>query len=355
MKKFTSDTSYLVYYLPRPPIPTGQIRVRMVDPGTIAAVVEAGMSYLKGKEKTDWQNSVSNKLNIIILKLDEIINELRSLRAWFEESQLNEARRFLNEEVEARRKTVEDIVQGLNYKNSQPNDETRVRLLQQLDHIRVAVDQLCNWPVYGFVQFPGVVSGTLTILLVMDLLGLPEGEMTSFIRRIVDSYFALAINGSNEKSIEYARNQLALTAGNQRNEILSRLNKWWLINLSEHVYPGRPRGSDGPEKIGYGWSRIMITGTPETGLNFDRVESHGGRGFPDVPFYPGLGEYRDNQVAEAKAALVANLNAMVEQYLATFQFEASAREYVAEIAEVITKLNTLETPTKLPARLRPKL
>ena len=331
-----SKEGFAIHFVPLPDIPPSSSLKFSVEPSTVAAAVGAAVEYVKGGKEIEWKASVSSKLDYIISQLNNVIDELRSLRVWIKEALLEESRRILLEEIDSHRKSVEDIIVGY---GGVPDEEAIKRLTNLYTRIKVATDRLCRWQDYGFVQFQGVISGALTVLLVCKHVKIPEAENREFISRVV-AYLEEASNILNEKSIAYARNQLALECGQQRAFIYNMLDKWWLlIRGSESRRVGG--SSDAPDNNYFYWTRISLSGDPDGSIVVSNFESKGGRGSPDDPFYPGVPHFNYNEAEAAKVFVMNNIASLQRTYFGIVQFERRALSYLSDIQDSIAEFRKL--------------
>lgn len=270
-----------------------------------------------------WQSNVSNKLEEISRKLDQIILELQRLRNYIDERITQETLSIFNGEIEARRRTIEGILAGLGSLDAPLDAETRTRLIRIMDELDVPLWQLMNHTKFSFDPYPAVVSGVITKLLVLKMVGGSDGERQTFLRKAVEIYFMPALDPKVPNSIEANRNAAASEAIKRSGDLDGVLNRWWRI--ANHYR--RIRIEDGFNEIEF-CTQAAANGSVSGGLAFvERQEPQ----YVGVP-YPGCDLRWD------LTRFTADINTKIGALNAAITREALLRQHGSELASIAKML-----------------
>ncbi|MFV3372476.1 hypothetical protein ACNFH5_30270 [Pseudomonas sp. NY15435] len=309
------------------PIPTAFRKILAVDPATVAQVVAAALKYLQARDIASWQDDVSDALDEISRKLDQVIVEIQRLRGYIDERITKESIDLFEGQINARRMTSEQILAGLD--NQPMSSETKARLVGIMDELDVPLWQLMNWKKFTFDPYSAVIVGVLTKLLLLRISERAPGESLSFAKKANDGFFKPATDPSLSTSLEYARNATAAVAMQKSTELNACLNRWWLLSRSEIVRPGK-----GPDRVPevtvyslYG----NATGSLENGFSISTSPDIG----REVDWYPPALHHSDGYDAQL---FKSNLEAQRVLITTMIEQETVLRNHVNNLIEVRDEL-----------------
>ncbi|BCG04736.1 hypothetical protein PPGU19_093040 (plasmid) [Paraburkholderia sp. PGU19] len=300
----------------------------------VVAAVQAALEAIDKHNFADWQNHVSDKLDEISRKLDVVILEIQRLRGYIDERITKESVDLFEGEINARRKTVEQILAGVPSSAKQPDKDTVQRLVRIMDEMDVPLWQLMNWKKFGFDPYSGVVVGVLTKLLLLRVTGRPAGEASTFARKAVEAYFAPALDVNTAGSIENARNVVATQAIHKNAELNSYLNRWWLIYV--HQYTGHGHDPDHSPN-----DRVIVdyanaAGTLDGGI---KVTVSGDENLR-APWYPRIGHDDDHAEEHFRADLEGQRQVILDALRREAELKAHAQT-VKQVSDALEKYKTV--------------
>jgi hypothetical protein len=167
------------------------------------AAVAAAQQMAEKKDFAEWQDRVSSRLDLIYANTERILADLRQLRVDFKEALRSEFRDSFQRQLEAKRRSVDNIVAGL--RKGEPLSSRDVTRMQDIAESLRSL--LYTTSSYGLATFPFVVSGYATLLPAMVLGNYAKGEVESTRRTMQDTYFLPAIAKDKTGSFAWALDQ----------------------------------------------------------------------------------------------------------------------------------------------------
>jgi hypothetical protein len=202
---------------------------RSVSPDIIIAAVSNALEMQKSANFENWRNSVGSKLDEISSKLDDVLAELLNLRVFITESIRNSIIVVYSDQIYSKGALIEDIVAGASRVIPIQKTESRENISKLHYELAGALYSLTNVVHYGFAGHQAVVSGCCFAILSGSSLDTPPGEFSRLRERLID-YLDAALDPSNERSLEFARNSKALEYVSMVATFNGILNRWWVIS-----------------------------------------------------------------------------------------------------------------------------
>lgn len=338
---------------------------KAVPVAAIVALVKVALEAIEKKNFQKWQSDISGQLNEISEKLDTIIRDIQALEGEIREVPNKTAVILFRTEIDSRRQRIEEVIAGVN--NGTATEEEKRRLVRLTDDLSGPLNQLQTWPEFGFEPYSAVLSGVLAMLLAYQYTETKKGETQQFCRNVIKKYLVPALASNIPQSFENSRNIVAAEIIARDTELKSLLNKWWLVNYSEHRSdPGEP-GPCNPRicaLINYGKGKVGPYNGIETtdGNNIQAVSFQAIHAYPTqlpngdfviqkretstllAPWYPYLPRHFDmgDSWGASQPSVYYDLRDQRAAPLkATLEKEAGLRTHIAEISNVRELLETL--------------
>ncbi|MFG6083645.1 hypothetical protein ACEUZ9_005365 [Paracoccus litorisediminis] len=265
-----ADTGdFLIAHMPRPQIPESFIEVKAIPAAFTVEAIKIGMAIIQARNASLWQDSVSGKLDEISGKLDQILEELRRLRKYLDERLTQETLAVFEGEINARRRSLEHILAGVDGDIEKLDSNAKQRIVQMVDELSVPLWQLMNWKKFGFDPYPAVAMGILTSLLAREMAGMNRKEGVDLVRQAIKNYFQPAVNlvdGSMTASWRDSAIWAMVSTGNFK----STLYKSWITSI------------DNIDRVPITYFAHAV-GSLEKGIDCRR----GDGGYPEGGRYPG--------------------------------------------------------------------
>jgi hypothetical protein len=208
-----------------------------MDPATIAGIIVAVVQAAKeAQEKSDfskWQDEVVDKLNQIIQKTDQILQELREFRIQIEVSLDDRFRTYYLAELTASISDLGNVLAGLP-KGHKLNKDERTRIRNHADKLSNILKQ--SWA-YGFASIPSALAGYSALIPAMKLAKIPKAEIDSTRKDLYSLVFAPSLDPLKLGSFAWSLGFFLNEASFLRNHLIEFLRPTTVGLLNPFGFP----------------------------------------------------------------------------------------------------------------------
>jgi hypothetical protein len=202
-----------------------------MDPEVIAAAISAAASYFQQQSDTDWKNSVSDKLDLILTKLDQIDAFLHAIPGIFVTLLDAQQRKVWVTQIGAAIKDINDLIQASPHGPTTSAEKTRWE--NHLDSTKTLLEENMDYTNWGFEQFAIIAVGIAAASGIAKFQ--PNRQTFKQLVRSALSYYYSAVDVNVNAS--FARVNTILTA--QQNTLITGVNPlfetFWLNGMSDEI------------------------------------------------------------------------------------------------------------------------